>query len=268
MAQLYTNSICPFAHRGHFAAALCSFDAEIVHTPLAGQIAAAQKLGMDAVPVSQCFAGRSVEDIAAQKESYKTSINASGEVPTLKTADGDIIMESEIVAEYIDAATGTGLMPSNPVAAARVRLAMKRFGDVVMQCYGLLLNQDPAADDEKSKNITAKLAKFAEAIDSEGPFCFGEKPTLADVHVGPFLYRFNILLPHFRGFDLFANQPSDRLRELSAKIESLPEFQKLVPISAEGLIDTYIAYAHGNKWAESPTIENKYAGRGKSEFGK
>jgi len=267
MAKLYTNAICPFAHRAHFAAALCSLDVEIVHTPLAGQVTAAQKLGMEGVNVGACFAGKSVEDIAAQKEEYKKLINASGEVPTLVTAAGDIVIESEIVAECIDATAGTGLMPSNPAAAGKVRLAMKRFGDVVMQCYGLLLNQDPAADADKAKTLTAKLAKFAEALDKEGEFCFGDKPTLADVHVGPFLYRFNILLPFYRGFDLFADQPSDRLRNVLSKIEALPEFQKLAPITADDLIGTYAAYANGQKWADAPTIEKKWAGRGKAEFG-
>jgi len=220
---------------------------------------------------AEVFKTMTCEQLLAQKEDYKKTINAGGEVPSLKTTDGSIIIESEIVAEFIDR-TSKGkvrLMPANPVLAAKVRLAMKRFNDVVGPGYGFLMNQDPAADADKAKTITDKLAKFAESIDKEGSYCFGDKPTLADVHCGPFLYRFKLLLDHYRSFDLFSDQASgDRLPKLLAKIEALPEFQKLTPITEEGLLQTYAAYAHGMKFAASPTKDAMYGGRGKSEFGK
>jgi len=272
---LYTNAICPFAHRAVFAASLCKMDPKIVHTPLSGQLSVAEKVGMEAViaqaSCAEPFKALTAEQFKAQKEDYKKNINASGEVPSLATTDGNIVVESEIVAEFIDR-TSKGkvkLLPPNPILAARVRLAMKRFNDVVGPGYGLLMNQDPAADAEKAKTITDKLAKFAEAIDKEGSFCFGDKPTLADVHCGPFLYRFKLLLSHYRGFDLFSDQPSgDRLPKLLEKIVAMPEFNKLTPISEEGLLQTYNAYANGMKFADSPTKDKMYGGRGKAEFGK
>jgi len=272
---LYTNAICPFAHRAAFAASLCGLEPKIVHTPLSGQLTIAEKIGMDAVQAqascAEPFKSLTAEQFKTQKEDYKKNINASGEVPSLTTTDGNIIIESEIVAEFIDK-TSKGkvrLLPPNPVLSAKIRLAMKRFNDVVGPGYGLLMNQDPAADAEKAKIVTDKLAKFAEAIDKEGSFCFGDKPTLADVHCGPFLYRFKLLHDHYRGFDLFSDQPSgDRLPKLLAKIVALPEFNKLTPITEEGLIQTYNAYANGMKFGDSPTKDKMYGGRGKSEFGK
>ncbi|CAE8737955.1 unnamed protein product, partial [Polarella glacialis] len=120
-------------------------------------------------------------------------------------------MESEIVAEYIDsvAAQGTKLMPEDPLLASRVRLAMKRFSDSVAGCYQLLMNQDPAKDQEyadalkarqprsgamhsnsrlpsyacKGKRLaSSKWTKFADVLDKNGPFCFGPSVTMADVH--------------------------------------------------------------------------------------
>lgn len=272
---LYTNAICPFAHRAVFAASLCKMDPKIVFTPLSGQLSIAEKAGMEPlIAQASCaepFKTMTPDQLKAQKEDYKKTINASGEVPSLTTTDGSIVIESEIVAEFIDR-TSKGklkLLPPNPILAAKVRLAMKRFNDVVGPGYGLLLNQDPAADAEKAKTITDKLAKFAEAIDKEGSFCFGDKPTLADVHCGPFLYRFKLLLSHYRAFDIFSDQPSgDRLPKLLEKIAAMPEFNKLTPISEEGLLQTYSAYANGMKFADAPTKDKLYAGRGKSEFGK
>jgi glutathione S-transferase len=272
---LYTNAICPFAHRAAFATSLCALDPKIILTPLSGQLTIAEKVGMEGltaqVSCAEPFKSLTAEQLKAQKEEYKKNINASGEVPSLTTTDGNIIIESEIVAEFIDK-TSKGkvrLMPPNPVLAAKIRLAMKRFNDVVGPSYGLLMNQDPAADAEKAKTITDKLAKFAEAIDKDGSFCFGDKPTLADVHCGPFLYRFKLLLDHYRGFDYFADQPSgDRLAKLLTNIVALPEFNKLTPITEEGLIQTYNAYANQMKFADAPTKDKMYGGRGKSEFGK
>lgn len=272
---LYTNAVCPFAHRAAFAAALCNLDPKVIHTPLSGQLGVVDKVGVEALRAqlscAEPFKTMTAEQLVAQKEEYKKTINAGGEVPSLKTTDGSIVIESEIVAEFIDKITKgkVRLMPANPVLAAKVRLAMKRFNDVVGPCYAFLTNQDAKEDEAKAKMLTEKLAKFADAIDKESSFCFGEKPTLADVHCGPFLYRFKLLLGHYRGFDLFSSQPTgDRLPKLLAKIAAMPEFQSLTPITEEGLVQTYAAYANGFKFADAPTIDKMYGGRGKSEFGK
>merc|ERR1719329_1996026 len=46
---LYTNAICPFAHRAAFAASLCALDPKIILTPLSGQLTIAEKVGMEAL---------------------------------------------------------------------------------------------------------------------------------------------------------------------------------------------------------------------------
>ena len=53
---------------------------------------------------------------------------------------GDIITESEILAEYFDMSSQTStpkLVPSDPVKASHMRLAMKKFNDVVPGLRGL-----------------------------------------------------------------------------------------------------------------------------------
>merc|ERR1712046_377587 len=92
---LYTNAICPFAHRAAFAAALCNVEPKIVFTPLSGQLSVADKVGMDALGAqascAEPFKALTTEQLKAQKEEYKTTINASGGVPSLTTADGGIV---------------------------------------------------------------------------------------------------------------------------------------------------------------------------------
>lgn len=265
--ELYTNRICPFAHRAAFAAGLLGLKPEIKYTPTSGEVKQAKLVGVECLP-NDCFKSMSPDDINTLKENYIKSINATGEVPSLKTEKGDIFVESEICAEFLDhMSTQASLVPADPVLAAKVRLAMKFFNDVVMACYGLLLNQDPAADAEKAAAIQTKLERFAGVLDTKTAFCVSDQPTLADVHCGPFLWRFNILLPHYRGYDLFKGVPV-KVKELLAKIEALPELHVLTPISPEELKSAYEAYAHGRKMADEPKLGAVWAGRGKSEFGK
>jgi len=144
---------------------------------------------------------------------------------------------------------------------------MKKFNDVVGCCYGLLTNQDPSLDAEKAAALKTRLEKFAEVLDADKDFCVSDKPSLADVHCGPFLWRFSLLLPHYRSYDLFEGLP-EKLQKLKNNIVALPAFQKLTPITDEDIISSYKSYANGFKYADVPTADKPFAGRGKSEFGK
>ncbi|CAE8723207.1 unnamed protein product, partial [Polarella glacialis] len=247
---LFTNAICPFAHRATFALALRPLPHNIQWVPLSLQLTWAEKFGVEKIPVGQVFLGKSAEELKADKEQYKSTINATGEVPSLQLPSGEVVMESEIVAEYIDsvATQGTKLMPEDPLLASRVRLAMKRFNDTLTCFYQLLMNQDPAKDQECADAIKAKLTKFADVLDKNGPFCFGSSATMADVHCAPFLYRFSLLLPHWRGFNPLEGLP--RLQQALKACEKMPEFHQLMPISSDDIIPAYELYANGHKFSE------------------
>lgn len=266
-AKLYTNPACPFAHRAIFALALCKRECEFVFVPTANQTLVAERAGMEAVPLLEPFEGMSAQDFIALKDWYKQDINATGEVPTLATSRGDLIMESEIVAEFVDFTTSGGLMPQDPVVSSRVRMAMKRFTDVIGPAYALLMNQAPAKDADRAAALTAKLAAFERSLDREADFCFGSTVTMADVHCSPFLYRLSIANSHWRGYDMFSGLEGDRLRRLLARIAEEPEFQQLTPITEQQVIDTFAIYANAHTFAKSPTKERLFAGRGRSEFG-
>lgn len=266
--EVHANAICPFANRATFAAGFMDEVPEIKSQPTSGEVNIAEKCGVECLQQWGAFSNMSVGEIKSLKENYVMSINPKGEVPALRTANGDIIVESEIVAEFLDHfSTRASLVPSEPVLAAKVRLAMKRFNDVIGACYRLLLNQDPAADFELAATIKSNLETFATALDTTSDFCVSDKPTLADVHCGPFLWRFSHLLPYYRGYDLFTGVPG-KLKMLLSKIEALPELHKLNPISAEQIIEAYEGYSNGKIMAESPKPGAVWAGRGRSEMGK
>lgn len=67
--------------------------------------------------------------------------------------------------------------------------------------------------------------------------------TQADVAVVPFLHRFSILLPHYRGFDLLGEGvDADRLRTLLETVRGLKAFQDTTE-SDDFYIKVYSAYA-------------------------
>eukprot|EP00435_Cladocopium_sp_Y103_P024371 s3059_g6.t1 len=184
------------------------------------------------------FEGMTVEELQAMKDEYKKSVNPSGEVPSLKTKSGDIITESEILAEYFDMSSQTSthkLVPSDPVKASHMRLAMKKFNDVIPGLFGLLRNQDPAKDQEWADKINASMQKFRSVLDAEGRFCVGGAVSLADV-----------TLAHYRDFQLIQDP---RISELLEAVRALPEFQN-GNCPDEDIIANYAFVANGSQWGK------------------
>ena len=140
---------------------------------------------------------------------------------------------------------GTALLPASPLQRAAIRFVTKIFDGGVAGLYGVLMNKDPALDNEKvtirfvvvgiafasahailipnsipecpcihalvpppRAQVEAALKLLREINDifvrasPTGPYFLGETFSLADLAVVPFLARFSILLPFYRGVDL------------------------------------------------------------------
>eukprot|EP00656_Telonema_subtile_P017687 TRINITY_DN19531_c0_g1_i2.p1 TRINITY_DN19531_c0_g1~~TRINITY_DN19531_c0_g1_i2.p1 ORF type:complete len:264 (+),score=74.80 TRINITY_DN19531_c0_g1_i2:79-870(+) len=226
---LYTNPICPFAHRAALTAKLRAPPAgvEFRWIPLGGELAAGEKQGIEKVrSINTFWAKKSLEDLQTIKSDYKRDINPSGEVPTVVAPCGGVVFESEIAAEYLDQVGSSELprlVPEDPLASSRMRLSMKKFNDVVGALYGSLMNKDPDQDPAKQEAVSAKLQAWEGTLDTEGPFSLGGELSLADVHAAPFLHRFKSTLAHHRGFDVLAEHP--RASALLAAVEALPQFE-------------------------------------------
>jgi 2-desacetyl-2-hydroxyethyl bacteriochlorophyllide A dehydrogenase len=258
--KLYANMYCPFASRALFAAGLFEPEFEIIPIPLAGQLAFSE-LTKTPVPGFDL----SLEDTKAVKEKYKTEVNPSGAVPVFVNGEGATILESEIVAEYLVEASGA--MSPEPLTRAKVNMANKVFNDLPGAVFALLGNQDPAKDEELGAAVAKKVTAWAEKLDADSAYCFGDEVTMADVHAAPFLWRFSHALSHFRGYDIFAGPKGERVRKFMDKVLAHPAFLKHVPLSSDQAISGFAALAHGNKVAENPTADAPYAGRGRSTMG-
>ena len=232
--------------------------------PYGRQVEFAEKLGVEAIQGgAQEFKQKTVAEIKAIRQEYLEMINPSGEVPSLRTAEGEVITESEILAEYFDSVSsspGPKLVPTDPVQASRVRLAMKKFNDVIPGLFGLLRNQDGSKDQDWADKIKSSLQKFGAVLSKESNFCVGSSVSLADVHCAPFLHRLSISLSHFRDFQLLADP---RIAKLLQTVAALPEFQS-GNLPDKDIIANYEFVAHGSQWARDG---KSFHGRGRSKFG-
>jgi len=243
---LYTNPICPFAHRAALVAKLRAPPAgvEVHWIPLSGEISRAEREGMAKVQAVNTFwAEKSVEELQSIKSEYKRDLNPSGEVPTVVAPCGAIVCESEICAEYLDEVGSSELpklVPEDPVARSRMRLSMKKFNDIVGAAYGCLMNKDPAADQAKKEALNSKMQSWVSTLNEEGPFALGSEISLADVHSAPFLHRFKNTLTVYRQVDILSEHP--RAATLLAAVEELPAFEETT-LSADKFVDVYAGYA-------------------------
>lgn len=245
---LYANPNCPFSHRAVFALALCGEELRersaaeipppphIAHVPLVWQVDAVGKFGPGHKIGRPMVGAPDLQRITQLREAYVKDINPRGPLPALKTK-GVVVTESDVVAEFFDSLAGTSLMGKDAYLRAKILMAMKLFTDVVSSGFDLLRNKEKAMEQAKLAAFSGKLAKFASSLGTQGPFCFGDKPTMADVHSAPFLWRFGMMFPFFKGYDLWAGQASgQRLPELIESQAALPAFQEVLPIAAEDAV--------------------------------
>lgn len=135
---------------------------------------------------------------------------ARAKVPILIDSDGSRVIESNIVAEYLEdkyPAAGTRLLPEDPVERAKVRMFMQTFADLVgPSVFGLLrADTTEALEQGKAKFVTALqvLDKFLRQHGSEsgGSFLLGARYSMAEVCSTPFVRRALVVLPVLRDFD-------------------------------------------------------------------
>jgi len=274
--KLYGNPICPFAHRAWIAAIEKGVPFDFKLIPLSGEIRILEAKKKEPKELSgehQIFQawveeGLSLEEIVKLKNWYKEAINPVGEVPSVER-NGHIIVESEICAEFLDQSfpnEGTHLVPADPYKAAKMRLGMKIWTNVVTDLYGLLLNQDPEKDSVfvgKIHSGIEKYFKLAVPIE-EGPYFLGKEFSLADIHVIPFIDRFRHTLKEYRGFTLVDETLpwAPRYHAWLSAVEGRHSFKKTAK-PGPFYVSAYCIYSHNFK-----LVDGQFAGRGTSTLGK
>jgi glutathione S-transferase len=162
---LYTNHLCPFAHRAHITL---------------------EELGLDFEEV--------IIDLDKPREQWYLDINPRGLVPSIKYTvpglyDEEIITESSIVAQFLADARPSHLLPGSlhdpfaPLFRARLAFFVDTWNTKVQ---GNLYPMMKAEGEEKEKLANETVAAIEKEIEpllaNAAPFFGGkDKPTLAEV---------------------------------------------------------------------------------------
>ncbi len=129
-----------------------------------------------------------------QRDPAYLALNPQGLVPALEV-DGAVLTQSLAIIEWLDEThAAPPLLPADPLARAKVRAAALLIACEVhpLQNLGTLERLRGAGLDEAAVRgwavgvIEQGLAAFAALVEGQpGPFCFGNRPMLADILLVP-----------------------------------------------------------------------------------
>ena len=158
------------------------------------------------------------------------ALNPQGLVPTLELDDGTKLTQSLAIIEWLDEThPAPPLLPADPLQRARVRaFAFAIACDIhpvqnlrVIAAVRAIGGEEAAQAWAKRVNAEGLAACEKLIADEPGPFCFGDKPTLADICLVPQLGNARRF-----GVDVAAYP---RLLQAEAACKTLPAFADAAP---------------------------------------
>ena len=130
-------------------------------------------------------------------------LNPRGLVPTLEY-DGKPLYESTVICEFLEDAYpnhGQSFRPDNVYQRAISRIWSDYVTSrIVPKYFRFLQHQEgetPYSLEEARSDFLESLKEFADNMDAEGPFFFGEEPMNVDFLAGPFAMRLWVF-DHFK----------------------------------------------------------------------
>jgi len=178
--------------------------------------------------------------------------NARAKVPLLQVGDDKFFCESMVVAEFIAEAyaESSQLLPKRAEDRAVMRLFIELCGST-FSYFPLLRAEEDKDFDSALKTLKEGLVNtdaFLKHSHPDGPFLLGDKFTLAECTVAPFVQRCCTILPAFTGKSKSSRKPVDpldlcdelgliRLRKWIEAVNSRPSV-KASEVSTNGMIES------------------------------
>jgi maleylacetoacetate isomerase len=156
------------------------------------------------VRIALALKGLSYQTIAIHlvREEHKQapflSVNPQTRVPVLATDEGDVLIQSLAIIDWLDEThPQPPLLPADPLARARVRgvshiiaMDVHPLGNTGPRNYLLKkLNLDLETVDAWTRHWIEDGLQAVETMIAPGPFCFGAQPTLADICLVPQVFN-------------------------------------------------------------------------------
>ena len=156
--------------------------------------------------------------------------NPQGLVPAL-FIDGHLLTQSLAIIEYISETRGQKFLPENAIDRARVRALSHAIAmDIHPICNLSVANHVAELVGDADKTTRAWMNKFVgtglAALElmlqrTDGPLCFGDKPTLADICLVPQVYN-------ARRWDVDLSA-MPRILSIDAQLNKIDAFSRCAP---------------------------------------
>ena len=174
------------------------------------------------------------------------AIHPRGLVPVI-VHNGKSVYDSPVCIEYVDETwkTDRNLLPSDTYERAFARIWSNFIGsDLASTFYRILLREDKLERETAKKTISNGIKLlFAELDETSGPFFGGQSLNLVDIMLFPFAYRFQVILPHFRGYiPPKEGEEMEKYYRWYAAIKERDSVKKTLPDDGK-LIEVYDSYA-------------------------
>lgn len=163
------------------------------------------------------------------QEAEFRAVNPQGMVPALVLDDGTVLTQALAIIEYLDELyPEPALLPADPVLKAKVRAAALSIAADIhpVQNMAVAKRVDALAPGNFKSWIVDTMRHRLPGVEellaaNEGPYCFGDQVTLADLCLIPQLFNAKAV-----ELDL---SPYPRLQAIDAACLALPAFQAAVP---------------------------------------
>jgi maleylpyruvate isomerase len=158
------------------------------------------------------------------------AINPQRRVPSLVLDNGEILLQSPAIIEYLDEIhPQPPLLPTDPVERAKVRAVAAVIGCDIhplnnlapLQYLKRVLKQEQPAIDAWYHHWIVEGFTALETMVRPGPYCFGASVTLADIYLVPQIYNARRLKVPLDAFP--------KLVAIDAACLKLPAFDKARP---------------------------------------
>lgn len=166
-----------------------------------------------------------VEENAWSATTTVPRFNPLNKVPALVTDEGDCIYDSAVIAEYLDALSGSTFLPSAPGERARVKRD-EALGDGIadagitafLERKRELSRQDAAWIARQMDKVDAAIDALAAGLGSR-PFLGGEQPNLGDIACACGLFWVEFRMPEVGWREAHPN-----LKAWAERMEMRPSF--------------------------------------------